>query len=127
MNEKVKKFKIFGNSKTLNIQLIRLKKNQGLLDLIIKTSSNQDSIVLDCFCGSGTTLKSAHSLNRKWIGIDESDLAIEATKNKLETISGDLFVEKPKYEYIEMSEAQPITKAIRNVGFSDNHQVYASK
>jgi len=103
------------------------EKNQGLLDLIVKTSSNQDSIVLDCFCGSGTTLKSAHSLNRKWIGIDKSDLAIEATKNKLETISGDLFVEKPKYEYIELNEAQPITKAIRNVGFVDNQQVYASK
>ncbi len=103
------------------------EKNQGLLDLIIKTSSNQDSIVLDCFCGSGTTLKSAHSLNRKWIGIDKSDLAIEATKNKLETISGDLFVEKPKYEYIEMNETQPITKAIRNVGIIDNQQVYASK
>ena len=103
------------------------EKKQGLLDLIVKTSSNQDSIVLDCFCGSGTTLKSAHSLNRKWIGIDKSDLAIEATKNKLETISGDLFVEKPKYEYIELNEAQPITKAIRNVGISDNQQVYASK
>jgi adenine-specific DNA-methyltransferase len=103
------------------------EKNQRLLDLIIKTSSNQNSIVLDCFCGSGTTLKSAHSLNRNWIGIDKSDLAIEATKNKLETISGDLFVKKPKYEYIELNEAQPITKAIRNVGFIDNQQVYASK
>ncbi len=103
------------------------EKNQGLLDLIINTSSNKGSIVLDCFCGSGTTLKSAHSLNRKWIGIDKSDLAIEATKNKLETISGDLLVEKPEYEYIEMNEAWPITKAVCNVRISDNHQVYASK
>jgi len=103
------------------------EKNQGLLDLIIKTSSNQDSIVLDCFCGSGTTLKSAHSLNRKWIGIDKSDLAIEATNNKLETISGDLFVGKPKYKYIDLNETQPITKAIPNVGFVENQQVYARK
>ena len=103
------------------------EKNQGLLDLIIKTSSNEDSIVLDAFCGSGTTLKSAHLLGRKWIGIDKSDLAIEATKNKLETISEDLFVEKPKYEYIEIKEAKPSTKAIHNSGVVDNKQVYASK
>ncbi len=80
------------------------EKNQSLLDIIIKTSSNKDSIVLDCFCGSGTSLKSAHSLNRKWIGIDKSDLAIEATKNKLKTIDENLFVEKLKYEYIELNE-----------------------
>ncbi len=86
------------------------EKNQGLLDLIIKTSSKKDSIVLDCFCGSGTTLKSAHILNRKWIGIDKSKLAIEATKNKLKTISADLFVEKTQYEFIEMNKTQPITK-----------------
>ena len=100
------------------------EKNQGLLDIIIKTSSNQGSIILDCFCGSGTTLKPAHSLNRKWIGIDKSALAIEATKNKLDTISRDLFVEKPKYEYIEKNKA--ITKTI-NVGFIDNKQTYVSK
>lgn len=37
------------------------EKNSDLLDLIIKTSSKEDSIVLDCFCGSGTTLKAAHN------------------------------------------------------------------
>ncbi len=88
------------------------EKNQKLLDLIIKTSSNQNSIVLDCFCGSGTTLKSAHSFNRKWIGIDKSELAIESTKNKLASITEDLFIEKPKYEYIELNETQSITKAM---------------
>jgi len=79
------------------------EKNQGLLDLIIKTSSNEGSIVLDCFCGSGTTLKSAHFLNRKWIGIDKSDLAIEATQNKLENIESNLFIRKPSYEYVELA------------------------
>ncbi len=103
------------------------EKNQKILDLIIKTSSNENSIVLDAFCGSGTTLKSAHLLKRKWIGIDKSDLAIEASKNKLATITGDLFIEKPKYEFTELNKAQPITKAIRNAGLADNKQVYASK
>ena len=44
-----------------------------------------------------------------------------------EFISGDLFVEKPKYEYIEINEAQPITKAMRNAGHSEKTKVYASK
>ncbi len=80
------------------------EKNQRLLDLIVKTSSNKNSIVLDCFCGSGTTLKSAHLLGRKWIGIDKSDLAINATINKLDSISSDLFVKKPEYEYFELND-----------------------
>lgn len=79
------------------------EKNADLLDLIIKTSSNADSIVLDCFCGSGTTLKSAHSKGRKWIGIDQSDQAIKATIKKLEAIKGDLFISKPVYEFIKLS------------------------
>ena len=59
------------------------EKNIEFLDLIIKTSSNIDSIILDCFCGSGTTLKAAAINGRKWIGIDQSELAIDATKKKL--------------------------------------------
>ena len=59
------------------------EKNPNMLDRIIKTSSNPESIVLDCFCGSGTTLKSAHLLNRRWIGIDQSESAIKATIDKL--------------------------------------------
>jgi len=80
------------------------EKNSSLLDLIIKTSSNEDSIVLDCFCGSGTTLKSAHLLNRTWIGIDKSKLAIEATKNKLNSINEDLFCRTPNFDLIEIEK-----------------------
>ncbi len=91
------------------------EKNQSILDLLIKTSSNKDSIVLDAFCGSGTTLKSAHLLNRKWIGIDKSDLAIKATKEKLNSITGNLFVQKPDYEHIEINDTSTTT-ATRNAG-----------
>jgi adenine-specific DNA-methyltransferase len=48
------------------------QKNHELLQRIILNSSNENSIVLDCFAGSGSTLKVAHSLNRNWIGIDKS-------------------------------------------------------
>jgi adenine-specific DNA-methyltransferase len=83
------------------------EKNSDLLDLIIKTSSRENSIVLDCFCGSGTTLKSAQTNNRKWIGIDQSEHAIKATKEKLESIEGDLFMAKPDYEFIDLTETMP--------------------
>lgn len=59
------------------------EKNVELLKNIINASSHQDSIVLDFFCGSGTTLVAAGQLNRKWIGIDESKKAIEITKKRL--------------------------------------------
>ena len=74
------------------------EKNSDLLDRIIKTSSNPESMVLDCFCGSGTTLKSAHLLNRRWIGIDQSEQAIKATIRKLSAVDCLL----PKYEFISL-------------------------
>jgi len=80
------------------------EKNQRLLELIIKTSSNQDSIVLDCFCGSGTTLKAAQINGRKWIGIDQSEHAIKATIEKLETIEGNLFIAKPVFEFVNLKK-----------------------
>jgi adenine-specific DNA-methyltransferase len=77
------------------------EKNSEILDLIVRTSSNPKSIILDCFCGSGTSLKSAHLLNRNWIGIDQSELAIKATIKKISSISEDLFTPKPEYEIIK--------------------------
>ncbi len=61
--------------------------------MIVETSSNKDSIVLDPFCGSGTTLQAATSLSRKWIGIDQSDLAIIYIQEKFHQIlsSGGFF------------------------------------
>ncbi len=79
------------------------EKNAGLLDLIIRTSSNPGSIVLDCFCGSGTTLKSAQRLNRNWIGIDQSEHAIRATVEKLGDVEGDFFTSKPEYEFLKLA------------------------
>ncbi len=58
------------------------EKNIDMLKFIIKQSSNQDSIVLDCFCGSGSTLLAAEELGRKWIGIDSSEVAIKTVKSR---------------------------------------------
>jgi len=53
------------------------QKPEKLLERIIRSSSQEGDITLDPFCGSGTTLTVAERLNRRWIGIDESPVAIE--------------------------------------------------
>jgi adenine-specific DNA-methyltransferase len=55
------------------------EKNPLLLERIIKASSNPGDIVMDCFCGSGTTLAVSERLNRHWIGVDNSPQAISTT------------------------------------------------
>ena len=56
------------------------QKNYDLLERIIENSSNQNSIVLDCFAGSGSTLRVANKLGRKWIGVDNSTHSLEVIK-----------------------------------------------
>lgn len=56
------------------------QKNFDFLERIIKNSSNEGSIVLDCFAGSGGTLKVADKLNRKWIGVDNSTHSYNVVK-----------------------------------------------
>jgi adenine-specific DNA-methyltransferase len=55
------------------------EKNPDLLWRIIEASSMPGDIVMDCFCGSGTTLAVAHELGRFWIGVDNSPEAIKTT------------------------------------------------
>jgi adenine-specific DNA-methyltransferase len=77
------------------------EKNIDLLKTIISASSNEDSTVLDFFCGSGTTLIAAQELNRNWIGIDQSEQAIKATRIKLNDIEKTLF-SNIDYIYLEI-------------------------
>ena len=59
------------------------QKPETLLERIINASSNEGDIVLDPFCGCGTALVEAHKLNRKWVGIDVTHLAISTMKWRL--------------------------------------------
>lgn len=59
------------------------EKNLDMLKLIIGASSNEGDLVLDCFCGSGTTLIAAGGMDRTWIGIDESAQAIRVAQHRL--------------------------------------------
>jgi site-specific DNA-methyltransferase (adenine-specific) len=54
-----------------------------LLERIISASSNADDLVLDPFCGCGTTVHAAQKLNRRWIGIDITHLAIGLIERRL--------------------------------------------
>lgn len=59
------------------------EKNTALLRRIIEASSDPQDLVLDCFCGSGTTLSVAQNLGRRWIGVDSSSLAVQTTVERL--------------------------------------------
>jgi len=59
------------------------QKPEALLEKIIKASSNKDDIVLDSFCGCGTSLAVAQRLSRHWIGIDISPTAIKLVEKRL--------------------------------------------
>lgn len=86
------------------------EKNADLLNLIVRTSSNPDSVVLDCFCGSGTTLKAAQQNGRNWIGIDKSDLAIAATQKKIGSMEQTLFEASPDYAIIDLMAVYNVAK-----------------
>lgn len=59
------------------------QKPAALLERIIKASSNEGDIVLDAFCGCGTTIAVAEKLNRKWIAIDVSPVAVKVMTERL--------------------------------------------
>jgi|SRR3989344_2394912 len=75
------------------------EKNLDMLKLIVETSSNEGGLVLDCFCGSGTTLVAAQLLNRNWIGIDQSEPAIKVAQKRLGDLPSSLF-SKSEYEFL---------------------------
>ena len=65
------------------------QKPEVLLERIIRSSSNEGNLVLDCFCGSGTTMAVAQKLGRKWIGCDINIGAIQTTTKRLAQIIED--------------------------------------
>ena len=69
------------------------EKNLKMLEMIIEQSSNDDSIILDCFAGSGSTLLAAQNLGRRWIGIDQSDVSHKVIKTRFDKIA---------HEYLEL-------------------------
>jgi len=71
------------------------QKPESLLERIIGATSNEDSLVLDCFCGSGTTQAVAQKLGRRWIGCDINKGAIQTTSKRLQKCITDLKDDAP--------------------------------
>ncbi len=85
------------------------QKPEELLERIISTSTPNDSdkIILDPFCGCGTTITAAQKLNRKWIGIDITHLAINLIKWRLKN----MFNLEPKKDYNIIGEPEDLAGA----------------
>jgi site-specific DNA-methyltransferase (adenine-specific) len=64
------------------------QKPEALLERIINASSNEGDVVLDPFCGCGTTINVAERLKRRWVGIDITHLAIALIQNRLRETFG---------------------------------------
>ncbi|MXX84457.1 MAG: site-specific DNA-methyltransferase, partial [Chloroflexi bacterium] len=59
------------------------QKPEALLERIIRASSNEGDLVLDCFCGSGTTPAVAEKLKRRWIACDLGRFAVHTARKRL--------------------------------------------
>lgn len=64
------------------------QKPESLLERIIAISSNRGDVVLDPFCGCGTTVSAAQKLGRRWIGIDISPTAVNIMDRRIKRIVG---------------------------------------
>lgn len=78
------------------------QKPETLLERIIKASSNENDIVADFFCGSGTTLAVAEKLNRKWIGSDLGKFGIHTTRKRLIGVQRQLKAENKSWRAFEI-------------------------
>jgi len=83
------------------------QKPLALLERIIQASSNEGDIVLDPFCGCGTAIVAAQKLNRRWIGIDITHLAIALIKYRL----SDMFDLKEGKDYRVVGEPTTVAEA----------------
>ncbi len=86
------------------------QKPEALLERIIQASSNKGDLVLDPFCGCGTTVAVAQGLKRRWIGIDITHLAIGLMRHRLRDTFGDEI--EGQYEVIGEPVSMPDAQAL---------------
>jgi site-specific DNA-methyltransferase (adenine-specific) len=86
------------------------QKPEALLERIIQASSNKGDLVLDPFCGCGTTVAVAQRLKRRWIGIDITHLAIGLMRHRLRDTFGDEI--EGQYEVIGEPVSVPDAQAL---------------
>jgi DNA modification methylase len=72
------------------------QKPLALLTRILEASSNENDVVLDPFCGCGTTIEACERLGRRWIGIDIARKSVDVTRSRFERLG----VEAPTVEWV---------------------------
>lgn len=87
------------------------QKPVELLERIVNASSNPGDIVLDPFCGCGTTIAAAQKLGRPWIGIDITHLAITLIKARLKDSFGDAAKFKVLGEPVSVPDAERLAES----------------
>lgn len=65
------------------------QKPVALLERVLETSSNEGDVVLDPFCGCGTTIDAAQNLGRQWLGIDVTYIAVDLIRKRLRHTYGE--------------------------------------
>ncbi len=90
------------------------QKPMGLLARIIRASTNEGDIVLDAYCGCGTTVTVAQALRRKWIGIDITYQSISLILKRLEETFGEQELGKIKTDGIPKDMASAVALAKRD-------------
>ena len=95
------------------------QKPLALLDRIIEASSNKEDVVFDPFCGCATTLVSADRLNRQWIGIDISKVAVSLVKERIKKDQGLFQSIVPRTDIPKRTDLGPLRlyKSIENKKF----------
>ena len=83
------------------------QKPEALLERIIRASSNEGDVILDPFCGCGTAVAAAQKLNRQWLGIDVTHLAVALMKSRLKTA----FNLDPGADYAVVGEPRDVGSA----------------
>ena len=79
------------------------EKNMDMVKNIINASSKPNDLVLDCFCGSGTTVVAAKELNRRFIGVDQSENSIKIIKSRLDKPTNTLDDFTNDYDFIKIN------------------------
>jgi DNA modification methylase len=87
------------------------QKPEALLERIIAASSHEGDVVLDPFCGCGTTIAVAQKLKRRWVGIDVTHLAIGLIRHRLRDAHGDAVEQTYKVIGEPVSVADAVTLA----------------
>ena len=86
------------------------QKPEALLERIIQTSSNAGDVVLDAYCGCGTTVAVAQRLNRKWIGIDITYQSISVIEKRLREHFGETVLDSIELDGVprDMASAEAL-------------------